>query len=214
MTAALRAMRAVRRIAALVLLLCAVASGWFVVYGGRALQHEDPLQRADAIFVLAGTRAERPLEAVELYRAGYAPYIVLSPGRPEPSEFWLWQRGIAFPSDSAMIRDVMIQLGVPAPAIVIAGRTIDNTAEEAIRLRNLARDRGWHKVIIVTSKYHTRRAGFAFRRALKGTGIEPLIRASRYDMSDPANWWRRRGDIRFAGSEWIKLVLYWLGLGA
>jgi uncharacterized SAM-binding protein YcdF (DUF218 family) len=213
MTAALRATRAVRRIAVLVLLLCTIAGGWFVVYGGRVLQHEDPLQRADAIFVLAGTRAERPLEAVELYRAGYAPFIVLSPGRPEPSEFWLWQRGIAFPSDGAMIRDVMIQLGVPAPAIVVAGQTIDNTAAEASLLRIFARDRGWHKVIIVTSKYHTRRAGFAFRRALKGTGIEPVIRASRYDMSDPANWWRRRGEIRFAGSEWIKLVLYWLGLG-
>jgi uncharacterized SAM-binding protein YcdF (DUF218 family) len=214
MTAVSRATRARRRALAGLLLLCAIGIGWFVIYGGRALQHEDALRRADAIFVLAGTRAERPLEAVELYRQGYAPWIVLSPGRPEPSEIWLARQGIRFPSESALIRGVMVQLGVPASAIVIAGRTIDNTAEEAIRLRNLARDRGWHKVIIVTSKYHTRRAGFAFRRALKGTGIEPLIRASRYDMSDPANWWRRRGDIRFAGSEWIKLVLYWLGLEA
>jgi uncharacterized SAM-binding protein YcdF (DUF218 family) len=212
MTAVSRATRARRRALAGLLLLCAIGIGWFVIYGGRALQHEDALRRADAIFVLAGTRAERPLEAVELYREGYAPWIVLSPGRPEPSEIWLARQGIRFPSESALIRDVMVQLGVPAPAIVIAGRTIDNTAEEAIRLRNLARDRGWRTVIIVTSKYHTRRAGFAFRRALKGTGVEAVVRASRYDISDPAHWWRYRQDSRFALSEWEKLLLYRLGL--
>ena len=37
-------------------------------------------------------------------------------------------------------------------------------------------------------------------------------RASRYDPSDPARWWRSRADLRFVGFEWIKLVLYRLGL--
>lgn len=213
MIAVLRATRAVRRALAGVLLICAIGIAWFVIDGGRALQHEDPLRRADAIFVLAGTRAERPLEAVDLYREGYAPWIVLSPGRPEPSEIRLARQGIRFPSESALIRDVMVQLGVPASAIIVEGSTLDNTAQEATLLRTLSRDRGWRTVIIVTSKYHTRRAGFAFHRALKGTGVEPVIRATRYDMSDPAHWWRSRGDIRFAGSEWQKLVLYWMGLG-
>jgi len=44
--------------------LAFLAVAWFLSYGGRYLQHEDALQKADAIFVLAGTRAERPLELV------------------------------------------------------------------------------------------------------------------------------------------------------
>src|SRR4029078_5789381 len=78
-------------------------------------------------------------------------------------------------------------------------------------LRAMAQERHWRRVIIVTSKYHTRRAGFAFRRGLEGTGAVPIVPASRYDASDPAQWWRRRADFRFAGSEWVKLLFYRLG---
>ena len=44
---------------------------------GAWLVVEDPLEKADAIFVLGGTRYERPLEAVDLYKAGWAPRIML-----------------------------------------------------------------------------------------------------------------------------------------
>ena len=58
-----------------------------VVYGalnvGRFLTKEDSIQKADSIAVLAGTRLDRPLEAVDLYQAGYAPSIVLTHETPE-----------------------------------------------------------------------------------------------------------------------------------
>jgi uncharacterized SAM-binding protein YcdF (DUF218 family) len=200
-----------RLIAALVLL--AIAGGaWFVVYGGRYLQHEDPLVKADAIFVLAGSRLERPLEAVDLFKEGYAPVIVLSPGRPEPSEERVRARGIRFPTDAELVRDVMVQLGVPAAAILATDGFVDNTAQEANLLRAMVRARGWRRVIVITSKYHTRRSGFAFRRALEGTGAQPVVRASRHDTSDPARWWRLRADFRFVTTEWQKLIAYRLGL--
>jgi uncharacterized SAM-binding protein YcdF (DUF218 family) len=212
MPAISRVRRAVRIAVAAALLLAAIAAGWFVYDAGRYLQHEDPLQRADAIFVLAGTRAERALEAVDLYREGYAPWIVLSPGRLEPAEVWLWRKGVRFPSEGALIRDAMAQLGVPSSAVIVGETSVDNTAQEATLLRRLAHDRGWRRVIVVTSKYHTRRAGFAFRRAMKGSGLELEFRASRYDTSDPAHWWRYRKDYRFVAEEWEKLILYRLGL--
>jgi len=190
-----------------------IAAAWFAVYGGRYLQHEDPLQKADAIFVLAGTRLERPLEAVELYKEGFAPVIVLSPGRPEPGERLLRERGIRFPLEVELQRDALVQLGVPAAAVVATAGYVDNTAQEANLLRAMVEANHWKRVIIVTSKYHTRRSAFAFRRGLEGTGAQPLIRASRFDPSDPARWWRNRSDFRFAGSEWQKLIAYRLGLG-
>ncbi|HEX4566053.1 MAG TPA: YdcF family protein [Vicinamibacterales bacterium] len=203
-----------RRVAAVAALVLAVGGVWLLFEGGRFLQHEDPLEHADAIFVLAGTRLVRPLEAVDLYKAGWAPLIVLSPGRLEPSERLIRDRGIAFPPESELLRNTLIHLGVPASAIVTSDESVDNTASEANLLRAMVIARHWHRVIIVTSKYHVRRAGFAFRRGLEYTGAKPIMRASRYDTSDPANWWRNRADLRFALSEWQKLVLYWLGLGA
>ena len=210
-----RARTFTRRGLALFGLLMVAAAVWLLAYGGRFLQHDDPLQPADAIFVLAGTRVERPLEAVDLYKEGWAPRIVLSPGRiEEPAERLLGARGIRVPSDSVRGRDVILKLGVPASAIVAVDGNVDNTAQEANLLHAMVTANHWHRVIVVTSKFHVRRAGFAFRRALVDTSTTVIMRASRYDPSDPAHWWRSRADVRFALSEWEKLILYWLGVAA
>jgi uncharacterized SAM-binding protein YcdF (DUF218 family) len=202
---------AVRRILVAFVTIAVLLIAWTLYYGGRFLQHEDPLQKADAIFVLAGARVERALEAVDLYKEGWAPVIVLSGGRVEEAEVLLQQRGVAFPRESDLLRDVMVRLGVPSSAIVQPPESVDNTGQEANVLRAMVQARHWRRVIVVTSKYHTRRARFAFRRGLEHTGAEPLVRATRYDPSDPARWWRSRADLRFAGSEWLKLIFYWLG---
>jgi uncharacterized SAM-binding protein YcdF (DUF218 family) len=213
MMAFLRPRLAVRRTILALLVLAVLTAGWFVYYGGRYLQHEDPLQKADAIFVLAGTRAERPLEAIDLYKEGYAPFVILSPGNVEDAELVLRKRGIRFPLQDELQRDALVQSGLPAAAVFSTGGYVDNTAQEANLLRAIVQARGWRRVIIVTSKYHTRRAAFAFKRGLEGTGADIVMRASRYDLSDPARWWRYRSDLRFGLSEWQKLLAYHLGLG-
>lgn len=198
----------------MVLFLAAGAStAWLMIYGGRYLQHEDPLKPSDAIFVLAGTRLERPLEAADLYKEGHAPLIVLSPGRPEPGEHLMRQRGIDFPSEAELQRNALIRSGIPEAALPPVTGYVDNTAQEANLLRSMVATNRWRRVIIVTSKYHTRRAAFAFRRGLAGTGAEVIMRASRYDPSDPARWWRYRADLRFGINEFQKLIAYRLGLG-
>lgn len=177
------------------------------------LYAEDPLVRADAILVLAGTRMERPLEAVDLFRAGYAPHIVLTRQVPDGGIEALRARGIELRSDAEAARDVMIRLGVPADAVIVTAQVHDNTAHEAHTLRLLATERGWRRVIVITSKFHTRRAKFALRRELRDTPIDIVVRGTRYDDADPAHWWRTRSGIRWAFSETTKLVAYVLGLG-
>jgi len=205
--------RTVRRTLIVAAGLVAAAAAGALLEGGRYLQHEDPLRHADALFVLGGSRAERTLEAVDLYQGGYAPIIALSPGHEEPAAVAALARGIHFPSDAGGIRDALAAAGIPPERIVIGAGSVDSTAEEGAMLRKLTAGRGWRTVIVVTSKYHTRRAGFAIRRALEGTGVEIVVRASRYDAADPARWWRQRNDIRVLMSEWPKLIAYRLGLG-
>jgi uncharacterized SAM-binding protein YcdF (DUF218 family) len=164
------------------------------------------------MFVLAGTRMERALEAADLYRAGYAPVLLLSPGREEAAETIVRSRGIHFAREAEPLREALIAMGIPAAAVVIGDGSVDNTAQEAAMLRSIAGQRGWRTAIVVTSKYHTRRTGFAMRRALAGTGVRVMVRASRYDLADPARWWRDRSNARFVLEEWQKLVAYRLGL--
>ena len=68
---------AIRRTLVLLAILIAIIAAWFLYYGGRYLQHEDPLQKADVIFVPAGTRAERLLEGYDLYKDGRAPIVMM-----------------------------------------------------------------------------------------------------------------------------------------
>ena len=181
---------------------------------GPFLAKEDALQQADAILVLSGTPMRRQLEAADLYLAGYAPRIVLTRETEDGGVSALAARGIPFAEDVERIRGVFLQLGIPDEAIVLPQRIHDSTAAEAVTLRELAARHGWHRVIVVSSKYHLRRAGFAFRRELRGTDIQIVMRGTRYDGLDPNQWWRRRNDIQVIIPELPKLVAYLLGLGA
>jgi uncharacterized SAM-binding protein YcdF (DUF218 family) len=190
------------------LLLSAAA----LAYAGRFLAHADPLQTADAIFVLAGTRVERPLEAADLFREGYAPRIVLTRGASEQQAIRTAEgRGAIVPGDADLTVALLRSLGVPSEAVLVAPALHDSTADEARTLRTLAGSEGWTRVIVVSSTYHLRRAAIAMRRAVRGTGVEVIMRASRHDPSTPDRWWQRRADIRWIVSETPKLIAYAVG---
>jgi uncharacterized SAM-binding protein YcdF (DUF218 family) len=103
---------------------------------------------------------------------------------------------------------------VPAAQIVVLPGRPDSTAAEASALRDYALGHRWHRVIVVTSKLHTRRAAFAMRRAVADTPIRIVMRSTRYDEDEPARWWRRRGTVRRVMYEVAALVAYLFGLGA
>ena len=197
-----------------VLAVVVVAAGSYAcVQLGSFLYSEDPLGKADAILVLAGTRMERPLEAADLYLEGWSRRVVLTEEEPDSGIVALERRGVGLPSNATIARDVMVRLGVPLDAVEILPGIHNSTAHEADTFRRTAESRGWKRVIVVTSKFHTRRAAFAVRRAMDRSGIEVVMRGSRYDRADPAHWWRTRSDVRWTVSETQKLAGYMLGLG-
>jgi uncharacterized SAM-binding protein YcdF (DUF218 family) len=205
--------RVLARIIAAAIVLFLVGALAFFPFAGRYLVYEDPLEKSDAIVILAGARVERWLEGVDLYRAGWAPRIAISPGRMEDAEVQIRSMGIRFPSDAELARDAVIQMKVPGSAVETLPGSLDNTAQEAATVRELAAQRHWSRVIVVTSKYHTRRARFAFVREFEGSNVQILIRASRYDTAKPERWWANRADYRYVTSELQKLLAYKLGLG-
>jgi uncharacterized SAM-binding protein YcdF (DUF218 family) len=182
-------------------------------FAGRLLHREDPLERADAIFVLAGERVVRWLEASVLLREGWAPRAVLSAGYQTAPERDLIKRGVVIASEAEVARSALLQMGHAADAIEVLPGFPDNTADEGRLLRAHVALRGWHSVIVVTSKLHTRRAGLAIEREMKGTGTKIIVRSTRYDDDEPARWWTKRRTIRAMLAELPKLIAYVLGLG-
>jgi uncharacterized SAM-binding protein YcdF (DUF218 family) len=208
-----RTRRVVLRLIAVALTVAAALCVCLLPFAGRYLVVEQPLEHADAIVVLAGARAERWLEAVDLYRAGWAPRIVLSRGRIEDAETRLVGLGVRFPQEADLVRDAMLQMHVPPAAIAMLPESLDNTAQEAASTRRMAAASGWNRIIVITSKYHSRRASYAFAREFRRTPVRVLMRTTRYDASVPERWWTNRQDVRYVTSELQKLVAYRLGLG-
>ncbi len=203
-----------RRILAGVLIALVILGAYAFLHLGTFLAREDPITKADAIFVLAGTELDRSLEGIDLFLEGYAPRLVLSREQLEPAFAAIGRRGVALPSEVERARDTAVKLGVPADAIVLPDTLHGSTASEAITLRSVAQENHWRTVIVVSSKFHLRRARFAMLRELRGTGVQVLMRGTRYDVARPEQWWKQRGDIRDILSEVPKFAAYALGLGA
>ena len=178
---------------------------------GPFLVVTDPLAKADAIFVLGGTRYERPLEAIELYNAGWAPRITLMRQISDNGEVELARRGVPYRREVDEQIDVLTRLGVPAAAITVLNEA-NSTAQEADALYEIGTREHWTRVIIVTSKQHTRRARLVMRRRMAGTGVEVIVRSSRFDVADVDRWWRSRSTLRFTLFETQRLLGYWIGV--
>jgi uncharacterized SAM-binding protein YcdF (DUF218 family) len=120
----------------------------------------DPVQRSDAVVVLAGGRGERLHKARALVSQGIASTLVISNGR---SGGWREANRLC---DTPQAFDVVCF--TPKP---------DNTRGEAHAIRELADQRHWNRIVVVTSTYHVFRARLllerCYRRGLTVVGAAP-----------------------------------------
>lgn len=92
------------------------------------------------------------------------------------------------------------------------GDEVNSTEQEARVVLHCIRDHGWHSIIVVTSDYHTRRAGILWRRAMRE--MDPQLSLSVESVADPEfqkPWWRHRLSAKVWISESSKLA--WTTLG-
>lgn len=147
---------------------------------------EDPLEKADVLMVLSDDNfyADRATRAAELFREGKAPWVVASGRRLRPSA------GIA-----ELMEHDLVERGVPKDKILRFAQDGDSSREEAEALAKLAKTKKWHKAIIVTSNYHTRRVRYIFRRVFP-QDMEIRVAGARDGDFDPENWWEKRKSIK------------------
>ncbi len=126
-----------------------------------AYSRVDRVQEADVIIVLgAGLRpnntpgpalTRRSTRAAELWREGYAPYVLCAGGKP----------GNRTRSEADACREILEQQGVLASAILLE-ETSRSTEENAIQTKALMIERGWETAVIVSDGYHLFRASRIF----------------------------------------------------
>lgn len=191
--------------ATLFVLWCFVAWGaarWLVVDEANA----NGTRAVEVVAVLAGSSAykERASHAAEVWRAHPAATIVLTNDGGRSGWLSSEQRNPLFVERA---RWALEREGVPGDQIESLPQTVSSTYQEAVLLHDFALRRGVRSMNIVTSAYHTRRAGWILRRVFDGSGVGLEIDAAASDTNS-ATWWLHGRGWRDVAGEYAKFAYY------
>ncbi len=200
-------------VAAMTVVLLVIVYTSVIEGPARSLVRRDaPVATADAIVVLsAGINADgllgaqavdRLVKGIELVQAGIAPTLVTT---RERNVF----RGNVLTSEADQKR--LLAVGGVTNALVTP--VINNTREEALAVARMARERGWRRVVLVTSPAHSRRACATFEKAGVTVSCSPsdsrdvafLVLGNGEDRITAFRLWlyETAGTIRYRASGWL-----------
>lgn len=117
--------------------------------------------------------SDRVLRAARLFRAGKVSRVLVVGGNLP------WLAGSVPEAES--IRDLLVEWGVPRDA-VITETASQNTRENALFAADIVRERGWKRILLVTSAAHMTRAIGAFR----GVGLDVIASPTDYGVVEVA----------------------------
>ncbi|OYN79898.1 YdcF family protein [Mycolicibacterium sphagni] len=164
-----------RRAVAIVVVICLGFVGILGVTGFVLFNrpHADPLTKADAIIVLGGENDGRVQYGLRLAEQGYAETVVLSNSYSEyGADAVVYRRACA--SSTATVTVICFR---PDPF---------TTRGEAMYVTQLAKQRNWTHVIVVSWNFHMVRARYIFHQCFDGSvTMRPVPRT--YDYS-PWKW--------------------------
>jgi uncharacterized SAM-binding protein YcdF (DUF218 family) len=186
---------------AVVLALAAVLSGdtLLAALGSYLVKAEAP-RKADIAIVLAGdVSGGRIIRAGELVREGYVPRALVS--GPE-GVYGYHECDLAIP--------FAVKSGFPENYFLHFENEAHSTAEEAQAAALELRRLGAHNVLVVTTDYHTRRSGRAYRKAAPDLNFTVVAAPDQYFTAK--GWWRNREGQKTMVYESLKTVASWLGI--
>jgi uncharacterized SAM-binding protein YcdF (DUF218 family) len=182
--------------------LLVVAATVGVVYSTPALEAvggflvvHDATAWGDVAVVLGGdAMRERLRVGLTLVRNGAVRHVVVLTGTPP--EFY---------DERAAVLAFARRHGVAPERVMLVGAAY-STADEARLAAEVMQARGWRRAVVVTSAYHTRRAGFVFCHTWRRRGLQ----ASTYAVWDAVGhgWWRDDAAQEAVLLEYVKLAAY------
>ena len=181
---------------------------WLIVNAGHFLVKKDKLVSADAIVVLMGSIADRVLQTNDLFQQGLASSVVMVEEDMEGFSA-LEDKGIHIKSNTEQFIEALISLGIGEENIIKIPGPARSTQNEAVLIRNyFLKHSEINSIIVVSSSPHARRASMIFRKALQSEdrNFTVMVSPSPYTSYNPDGWWKRREDIQYTLSEYLKIL--------
>jgi uncharacterized SAM-binding protein YcdF (DUF218 family) len=172
---------------------------WLKALAWYLVKVDEPA-RADIAVVLAGDGyGNRIMRASELVRNGLTTRVLVS--GPD---------GMYDSNEADLAIAYAVHRGGSPSWFQPFRRNSYSTREEARAIVPELRRLGVRRALLVTSNYHTRRAGVLYRRAAPDIRFCVIQAPDRFFRPD--NWWlSREGQKRFV-LEWMKTITGWFGI--
>jgi uncharacterized SAM-binding protein YcdF (DUF218 family) len=193
---------------ALLYVLVSAYHGVILTSMGRYLVVERPPEKSDLIVCLRGGNVERALSAADAYHNNLAPEVFVTRETIPDGYEILKQRGASYPESRELMILMLKGLGVPESAILSSDTPSENTVMEAALVRDLAREKNYRSLILVTSPNRSREAWLVFRKAMEGEDVRIAVIPSPYSGYNPERWWKNPKQIGEVVLEYQKLVYY------
>lgn len=158
---------------------------------------------ADAIVVFSGdgessyinqSYQRRTLDAINYYKSGYAPLIILSSGRDQTF------------SEVEVIKSLLINRGVPVSAIQILEKYPRSTFQNVAFVKESLDKQGVKSILLITSPYHSRRALWVWRKAMPDIEV---VSPEVVDTPKASPQWRSNIDqIKVICYEYLAIAYY------
>ena len=197
-------------------LLLYFLSGPIMIMVGEFLVQADEPARSDAVVVLS-TGIEyypRLMEAAMLFQDGFAERVAINGNRKSEALIELERRG--FQSCCLWYEDalrVLELLGVQKERlIIISAESAYDTVSEAKLVGEVLSEAGITSIILTTSKYHTRRARYIWKKLFPDRFTIRAV-AARNDPFLPEAWWKEGRQVRWVLAEYGAWIYYFWKTG-
>ena len=175
------------------LTLCIIGSviitALFIDFTYKTFSYRQTTVKADAIVVLAGGKG-RVDEGVRLYRERKAVHLFLIGVDPAVRKSDLYRQHSGDPTSDGVVIEKLSR----------------NTLENAIFGRDVIMRREVRSILLITSRYHMKRATILFRNALpRDLAIYPYPVDTKNLKED---WWSHAGSFRLLFTEFYKYCMF------
>jgi uncharacterized SAM-binding protein YcdF (DUF218 family) len=184
---------------------------WFLA---EPLKISQSPQKADAIVVFAGGVGEsgkagqgyeeRVQYAVDLYKRGFAKYLIFSSGYT-----YIFK-------EPMIMQSLAVSLGVPEAAVILEEKAT-NTYENVKFTRDILMQKGWRKILLVSSPYHMHRVSLVAQKIAREIKVTytPILNSLFYSHPDKDSRGRRiwkqinLQQIKGIFHEYLGILYYW-----
>lgn len=166
---------------------------------------EDEIEYVEYAFVLSGQALERGTKAADLLNARKVGKIFCT-GANQPPDLAVYESDL-LESD---LTKMQILKAIEDSSKVQLLPIGTSTFEEAQAILDFCQKNEINEILIITSKFHTRRAKRVFHKQFKNQGIKLYFSGAKSMIYDEMEWWKNEYGLIALNNEYVKLFYYFV----